>query len=628
MDNENILRVAFLNIKGQTGLNKAKQVQIEDFMKTNRIDVMNLQESNIEDETFSDCKYISSGFNLIVNNSQNKYGTACLVKNEFQIENVTMDKEGRIIVFEIDGITCGNFYIQSGTDGLSRAKRENYFSEIIPQLLINRKQHGFVGGDFNSIIQKEDATHNQESKMSPSLKRLVSTFHWKDSFRVLHPQAKEFSRYYNHDKSGPGASRIDRCYQWGPLKVINTKYTSLAFSDHLGMIVTLSLPDQMTKLLSPRTRPLFRTSPDVVVDDIFRESLETSMKKWKEVRSHGVDILIWWEKLVKPGIRKLALERGKELKKERRSHLNFLLIRQAYLTKKIQQGVLSRITELRVVQAQIEEWYDKECEKIALQSRTDDVQQSEKIRIYHHEIHQKFIKKSAILKLDSERGILEGHKACAQYLEDSVAELLLHPAILDPQAQEVLLSEVEPVFTETDNQMLCAEPSKDEVKKVVWDCNQHAAPGTDGLTAYLYKQCWNVLGDPLTDVSQAVFRGDKPTKSQRTSLMVFGAKPKKLQSIKPKDKRKISLLNVDFKVITGIEAKRHRKIMTHTVSHLQLVAGEDRRIHHGIALARDAIQAAGKARTGCGILDTDLVAAFDWMVMDWVMMVLRKKGHV
>ena len=91
--------------------------------------------------------------------------------------------------------------------------------------------------------------------------------------------------------------------------------------------------------------------------------------------------------------------------------------------------------------------------------------------------------------------------------------------------------------------------------------------------------------------------------------MVFGAKPKKLQSIKPKDKRKISLLNVDFKVFTGIEAKRHRKIMTHTVSHLQLVAGEDRRIHHGIALARDAIQAAGKARTGCCILDTDLVAA-------------------
>ena len=117
-------------------------------------------------------------------------------------------------------------------------------------------------------------------------------------------------------------------------------------------------------------------------------------------------------------------------------------------------------------------------------------------------------------------------------------------------------------------------------------CNQHAAPGTDGRTAYMYRQCW----DLLTEVIQAVFKGSKPTTSQQTSLMVFGAKPKKLQSFKPKDKRKLSLLNVDFKVMTGLEAKRHRKIMTHTVSPLQLVAGSDRRIHHGIALARDAMQ--------------------------------------
>ena len=53
--------------------------------------------------------------------------------------------------------------------------------------------------------------------------------------------------------------------------------------------------------------------------------------------------------------------------------------------------------------------------------------------------------------------------------------------------------------------------------------------------------------------------------------------------------------------MTGLEAKRHMKIMTHTVSSLQLVEGEDRRVHHCIALARDAINAAGKSRLGCGM---------------------------
>ena len=109
--------------------------------------------------------------------------------------------------------------------------------------------------------------------------------------------------------------------------------------------------------------------------------------------------------------------------------------------------------------------------------------------------------------------------------------------------------------------------------------------------------------------------------------MVFGSKPKKASSLKPGDKRRISLLNCDFKTISGIYSSRLKKTATRTLSPYQLVAGDDRRIHHGINLARDAIQAASKlTRTVCGIADTDYRAAFDYLVMSWVFMVLRKKG--
>ena len=119
-------------------------------------------------------------------------------------------------------------------------------------------------------------------------------------------------------------------------------------------------------------------------------------------------------------------------------------------------------------------------------------------------------------------------------------------------------------------------------------------------------------------MTQAVFRGQQPTASQRTSLMVFGTKPKKKNSLKAADKRKISLLNSDLKLL--------RSTMTRTVSPHQLVAGSDRRLHHGIALARDAIQAAGRSRAGCRILDIDLVSAFCNMVLTWSLVVLNKKG--
>ena len=109
--------------------------------------------------------------------------------------------------------------------------------------------------------------------------------------------------------------------------------------------------------------------------------------------------------------------------------------------------------------------------------------------------------------------------------------------------------------------------------------------------------------------------------------MVFGSKPKKPGSILPRDKRKISLLNSDFKTATGLEASLLKEFATHTLSPLQLVAGSDRKIQHGINKARNAIHAAGKpGHPGCGILDTDLIAAFDFLCLDWVFQVLEMKG--
>ena len=47
-----ILTVAFINIRGQSGLTIRKQLQIESFIRYNKCDIINLQEINIDDESF------------------------------------------------------------------------------------------------------------------------------------------------------------------------------------------------------------------------------------------------------------------------------------------------------------------------------------------------------------------------------------------------------------------------------------------------------------------------------------------------------------------------------------------------------------------------------------------------
>ena len=71
------LTISYMNIHGQTKLPTVKQLQIEDFVKFNKIDILHMQECDIDEDTFSTCNFISSNFNLTSNNSQNKLGLSC-----------------------------------------------------------------------------------------------------------------------------------------------------------------------------------------------------------------------------------------------------------------------------------------------------------------------------------------------------------------------------------------------------------------------------------------------------------------------------------------------------------------------------------------------------------------------
>ena len=141
----------------------------------------------------------------------------------------------------------------------------------------------------------------------------------------------------------------------------------------------------------------------------------------------------------------------------------------------------------------------------------------------------KHLKESSILKLvDEDNKTYIGHQNYVFLLEKGVASILSGCPGLDKVSQEVLLKELEPVFTQEDNESLLALPTKDEVFKVVSESNCHGAPGCDGLTNFLYKECWYILGDSLTELVVTVHRGASPSQSQRTSLMIFRPKPKKL----------------------------------------------------------------------------------------------------
>ena len=134
MDQRKMFKVGFLKINGQTGLNKTKQKQIESFIFRK-----NMQETDINEDTFSLCSSLSSSYNIIPNNSPTKYtSTSVLFKSDLEIYNIQFDDKVRAISFDICGITNLCAYLPSGSDPHAKSGRGEYCSTILSRLLLNR----------------------------------------------------------------------------------------------------------------------------------------------------------------------------------------------------------------------------------------------------------------------------------------------------------------------------------------------------------------------------------------------------------------------------------------------------------------------------------------------------------
>ena len=77
----------------------------------------------------------------------------------------------------------------------------------------------------------------------------------------------------------------------------------------------------------PRGQPQIKIKNETITDEIFQQRMSESMIQWKQIRNNGLDVLTWWELIVKPGLRSLAIQRNKEMNKEERGKLNLFLIK-------------------------------------------------------------------------------------------------------------------------------------------------------------------------------------------------------------------------------------------------------------------------------------------------------------
>ena len=129
-----------------------------------------------------------------------------------------------------------------------------------------------------------------------------------------------------------GAARLDRIYSWGEISCSKAEYFPTAFSDHLGLLVSVTLPD-LSPVVEPNFRPYFKVKPEVATDQRFLALVTETVANWLPAKDK-MPLLEWWD-LLKSDVKAAAKAITKERKNERKQELSFLMILQARLESKI-----------------------------------------------------------------------------------------------------------------------------------------------------------------------------------------------------------------------------------------------------------------------------------------------------
>ena len=162
-----------------------------------------------------------------------------------------------------------------------------------------------------------------------------------------------------------------------------------------------------------------------------------------------------------------------------------------------------------------------------------------------------------------------------------------------------------------------------ECLNVLKSFGSNKSPGNDGLTKEFYIMFWNELSDPLLESYNASFENGELTVSQRQAIITLLEKKGKDRMF-IKNWRPISLLNLDYKILTKVLATKMKKILPFIVHHNQTGFIEGRRIVDSIRTIQDIMNYSMLKNLEGMMLFIDFEKAFDSINWTFMLQALHK----
>lgn len=578
---------------------------LKDFVWNYDIDFVFLQEVSFEDFSF-----IPSHLAL-VNISEDRKGTAILIRKNIQFSSVLMNPNGRITSVCIGGINFINVYAHSGSK-FRKERNELFSQEIIPHLSTDAPN--VILGDFNCILLKRDS-NGAVKNLCPGLSQLVSSLDLLDVGKI-----KDKQTVYTFFR-GESMSRLDRIYAPKNFleRVLKFETIPTCFSDHYSLHMKFEVESNEDVIL--HGRGFWKINPSLLKDEDICNEFKKEIIATRRRVAYREDFCRWWNEHFKCKARSFFKTKSFEINKRIAESKSFLYGCLREISQKQNAGI-DVTNELCFVKTKMMDIEQQRLNNFKLKIQTDNIVEDEKLSLFHFSKH--INEKRTVMQLKINDQLTSKKNDLQPYLENHFRKLFENDNTFVPGADNILNYIRKSVSF--DEKAALVKPIEDfELEIALKQVSKKKSPGPDGLTYEFYTTFIDYLKSDLLKLFNAYLSGS--TISPDFVEGVITLIPKKEHSHDISDKRPISMLNCDYKLFTKILMNRLQPIIDSLVGPGQSACISEKSCISNLKLLRNITIKSNISKRFKGlIVSLDLEKAFDRVNHSFLWLILEKFG--
>ena len=449
-----------------------------------------------------------------------------------------------------------------------------------------------IGGDFNCIESDVDKRGGSDTSLHSfsgreELQQICAEFDLVDIWRVKNHSVLQFTW---RNSSNTISTRLDRLY-------IPCTYNATAeiipcpYSDHDAVSSTLTLTPSIV-----RGRGSWKCNTSHLADKTLLHDLELIYRSCLSINPRYSDLGEWWEmtkERFKNTLKIYAIKRNSTTKAE----LIALQKRFRKLTSLLNEGNSSPdvLNEYNNVKIQLSLHSKQKLEGAKIRSRVRVLEHNEKSSHFFLARERRRGNDKLISEIyDRDGNIVHSQGEITTALLEYFQSIFTSEPSLSSSEQHFFLSHTDKRLSEIQKASLEGALLASEVHSALKSMPSNKTPGSDGLPKEFYVACWPFLGDTVTQILNHALLSKRMCTTQRQGLVTLIKKPidmtkpdSNIAHLKPQNKRPITLLNVDYKLISKVLTNRLKKVMPDIICPFQTCGVPGRSIHENVQIMRD-----------------------------------------